>query len=145
MPVFDATISSRLLWPLDSPWPRRRARAVISQFQRRFPDLTYEFDLDIRIANAQAVIHDDRRLVRVYGGLVRHRKLTSAGLAFVLAHETGHHVAGPPWHPVLRWLSSEERSTEWAMTEGLQLVFGKRRAAGMAARGRKNLQSIRND
>ncbi|MFI4998964.1 MAG: hypothetical protein ACHQK9_03710, partial [Reyranellales bacterium] len=143
MPLFDPPVSPRLLWPVDAPWPKRRARALLKRFQGCFPELVYDMDLTIGIANAQATLDGNRLLVRLYGGLVRHRNLTSAGLAVVLAHETGHHLGGPPRHHVFRWLSSEERATEWAMTEGLQSVFGERHAETIGKRGTKNLQLIR--
>jgi Zn-dependent protease with chaperone function len=128
---------------MHSAWPKRRARILVRRFRECFPELIYEIDLEIRIVNAQATLDGDRRVVRVYGGLVRHRKLNSAGLAVALAHETGHHLGGPPLHRVFRWLSSEERATEWAMTRGLRTVFGRDRADAIAKKGTMNLQLVR--
>jgi hypothetical protein len=99
-------------------------------------------DLAVELANAQAFLEDQTRRVRLYGGLVRHRKIGFAGLAVTLAHETGHHLGGPPHLRFYQWLSSEERATEWAATEGLQKVFGDRPAAGIAKCGFDQLRSI---
>jgi hypothetical protein len=128
---------------MHSAWPKRRAQVLVKRFRECFPELIYEIDLEIRIVNAQATLDGDRRVVRVYGGLVRHRKLTSAGLAVALAHETGHHLGGAPFHGAFRWLSSEERATEWAMTRGLRKAFGRDRADTIAKKGTMNLQLVR--
>jgi hypothetical protein len=143
MPLFDELVNPRLLWPIDAPWPKRRARALIKRFRACFPKITYDIELEICIANAQAVVDGHRQRVRLYGGLVRHRKLRSSGLAVVLAHESGHHLGGAPFHETYRWLSSEERATAWALTEGLPSVFGQRRADVIAKTGMRNLQLIR--
>ncbi len=99
-------------------------------------------DLAVELANAQAFLDDGGKRVRLYGGLVRHRKVGSAGLAVALAHETGHHLGGAPYLQYCRWLSSEARATEWGMTVGLQKVFGRRLSAPLAKRGVDQLRSI---
>jgi hypothetical protein len=99
-------------------------------------------DLDVDLANAQAFVEGGKKRVRLYGGLVRHRKVGSAGLACALAHETGHHLGGAPYLKYYRWLSSEERATEWAMTVGLQRVFGAKLAARTGKRGESELKAV---
>ncbi len=142
MPLFDAPVPRRLLWPIDAPWPRRRAQCLLRRFQARFPQVTYDLDLGVELANAQAFLEGRRKRVRLFGGLVRHRKIGSAGLSVVLAHETGHHLGGPPFLSYYRWLSSEERATDWAMTVGLQKVFGKRDALRIGRQGIDQLDAI---
>jgi hypothetical protein len=142
MPLFDTSVPRRLLWPIDAPWPRRRARALLNKFQLCFPMIIYDMDLAVELANAQAFLDDKGKRVRLYGGLVRHRKIGSAGLAVALAHETGHHLGGRPYLQYYRWLSSEERATEWAMTIGLQKVFTHRFCATIAKRGVNQLKAI---
>jgi hypothetical protein len=142
MPLFDAPVSRRLLWPLAAPWPRRRARQLIGEFQNEFPKLVFDVNLEVEIANAQAFLDGKKKRVRLYGGLARHRKIGSAGLSFALAHETGHHLGGPPHLPYYHWLSSEERATEWALTIGLPRVFG-RRHQSIAQRGLDELRALR--
>ena len=142
MPLFDRAVTPRLLWPLNAPWPKKRARNLIKRFQECFPELSYDMDLEVKLANAQAFIREGRKHVRLYGGLVRHRRIGFAGLALVLAHETGHHLGGPPYLPFYRWLSSEERATEWAVTVGLQRVFGDKRAVKLQQAGLSELISL---
>jgi hypothetical protein len=142
MPLFDTSVPRRLLWPIDAPWPRRRARTLLRKFQSCFPKIAYDMDLAVELANAQAFLDDGGKRVRLYGGLVRHRKIGAAGLAVALAHETGHHLGGPPYLRYYRWLSSEERATEWALSEGLQKVFGRGAAGAISRRGVDQLRSI---
>lgn len=99
-------------------------------------------DLGVLLANAQAFRAGKVRHVRLYGGLVRHRRIGSAALAFVLAHETGHHLGGSPYLPYMPWLSSEERASEWALLHGLPKVFGISHAEVIAKRGEAQLRAI---
>jgi hypothetical protein len=117
---------------------------LIRKFQLCFPTVRYDMDLGVRLANAQAFRTDDGRHVRLYGGLVRHRRIGSAGLALTLAHETGHHLGGAPFLRYLPWLSSEERASEWAVTRGLPIVFGKRKADIVTRVGTIQLEAIWN-
>lgn len=104
--------------------------------------MKYEIDLDIPIANAQALGDPICRRVRLFGGLIRHRSLTSAALTFVVAHETGHHLGGEPRHPVLHWLSSEERATQWAVDVGLPKILGHSEANRIATLGKRDLELL---
>ena len=93
--------------------------------------------------NAQAFIGPHGRCVRLHGGLARHRSIGVEGLAFALAHETGHHVGGPPYHssyPSL--ISSEERANEWAAECGLPLLFGQKVAGRYRVRGLQQLSKL---
>ena len=122
--IFDDLVSKKDVWPADSQWPRRRADALVKRFQEAFPAIHYDLFWETRLANAQAFISGRGRCVRLYGGLGRHRKVGIEGLAFALAHETGHHLGGPPRHPFYVSLSSERRASEWALSTGLPKVFG---------------------
>lgn len=99
-------------------------------------------NLDVHLANAQAFVDGDKKRVRLYGGLVRHRYIGSAGLAVALAHETGHHLGGAPSMKYLHWLSSEDRATEWAITVGLPEIYGSTAARLLSIRGLAELNSI---
>jgi hypothetical protein len=127
---------------MNALWPKRRALALIKKFQSHFSNIEYDMDLGVLLANAQAFRAGKVRHVRLYGGLVRHRKIGSEGLAFALAHETGHHLGGAPHLQYLPWLSSEDRASEWAMSDGLPLVFGVRQAELIARRGTAQLKAI---
>ena len=141
MPVLDSSVPDRLLWPEDAPWPRRRIRGLIGHFRACFPEITYESRVRLPVANAQAVRSAGKNTVLVYGGLLRHRLVGSAGLSVALAHETGHHLGGEPRMKFLRWLSSEERADEWARDVGLPAVYAAR-ASAVWRRGRCELDGV---
>jgi len=111
----------------------------LSAFRKSFPGIIYDVAWYSDSVNAQAFIYRKRKHVRLYGGLARHRKVTRAGIAFALAHETGHHLGGAPFDPTYFWLSSESRADEWAMSEGLIRAFGPKRGWGMARKGLQEL------
>ncbi len=142
VPLFDASVKRHLLWPRSAAWPLRRARGLLRRFQARWPDLVYDMDPDVPLANAQAFLDGPIRRVRLYGGLVRHRRAGTSALAFVLAHETGHHLGGEPTLRYYKWLSSEERATEWALTVGLHSVFPPATAVRIAREGPLQLGAI---
>jgi hypothetical protein len=124
VPIFDDVVPSEDVWPVNAYWPRRRGEALIERFQANFREIRYDIFWETRLMNAQAFIGPEGRCVRLYGGLGRHRQVGLEGLAFALAHETGHHLGGPPHHPYYTSISSEERANEWAMEVGLPSVFG---------------------
>lgn len=121
---------------------RRRAELLVARFAITFSTLTYDIYWETDRCNAQAFLGHGTRHVRLYGGLARHKLVSVAGLSIALAHETGHHLGGPPFHRQYPWLSSEERADTWATSEGLALVFGRQRAAVYAVRGRQELALI---
>jgi hypothetical protein len=141
MPFLDDPVPVRLLWPPNAVWPKRRLSQIIRQFRGCFTNIDYEARPLVDVANAQAIRLGGRRCVLIYGGLTRHRLIGSTGLAVVLAHETGHHVGGPPYLPFLRWLSSEERADEWARAVGLPTVYGDR-ASAVWLTGNRQLENL---
>jgi hypothetical protein len=92
--------------------------------------------------NAQAFLGPNGRCVRLYGGLGRHRWIGIEGLAFALAHETGHHLGGAPHLPFYSSLSSEERANEWATETGLPNVFGEGVGSRYAYRGPLQIDTL---
>jgi hypothetical protein len=108
-----------------------------------FPDIIYDMNWTSDTVNAQAFVLADRCWVRLYGGLARHKRIGVAGLAFALAHETGHHLGGPPHHPIYFWLSSEERASTWALEVGLAHVFDSESARLVGATGLVQLSAVK--
>jgi peptidase M48-like protein len=123
---------SFLNWPVEQNLLSRRAclrrKAValklLEQFGQAFPEIVYELLWESSTVNAQAWRFSSIGRVRVYGGLVRHPRMTRAGLALMLAHETGHHLAGPPYDPDMPWISWQGQADYWAASEGMKTVFG---------------------
>lgn len=140
--IFDDLVSKKDVWAAASYWPRRRAEALIERYQRTFPTIHYDLFWETRLLNAQAFISGLGRCVRLYGGLGRHRRVGIEGLAFALAHETGHHLGGPPRHPFYASLSSERRASELAINTGLQIVFGFAVGQRYARHGLKQLAGL---
>src|SRR5690348_5217541 len=81
------------------------ASALLDRFRMAFPEVTYDLLSDSPTINSQAWRLGTIRYVRVYGGLIRHPRMTRSGLALMLAHETGHHLGGPPLDPAMPWIS----------------------------------------
>jgi hypothetical protein len=123
---------SFLNWPVEqnqlSQRTRQRRKSIVlsllDQFGEAFPEITYELLWGSATINAQAWRLGSVRYVRVYGGLIRHPKMTRPGLALMLAHETGHHLGGPPYDPGMPWISWQGQADYWAASVGMKRVFG---------------------
>ncbi len=142
MPIFDDIIAKEAVWPVEAPWPLRRASLLLERFRACFPTISYDIYWETRLMNAQAYIGEKGRSVRLYGGLGRHREVGVEGIAFALAHETGHHLGGPPHHEFYTTISSEERANEWAEETGLPVVFGDEVARRYVRRGLAQLAAV---
>jgi hypothetical protein len=103
---------------------RNVAECLIELFARYFPDINYSLIWNSRLVNAQAWRRGEIRNVSLYGGLVRHPAIRKAGLALTLAHETGHHLAGPPRDPDLCWMAWQGQADYWAARVAMPRVFG---------------------
>jgi hypothetical protein len=105
---------------------RRKQTAVclLDRFGEAFPEITYELFWESATVNAQAWRLGPDRYVRVYGGLVRHRAITKYGMALMLAHETGHHLGGPPYDPAMPWLTWQGQADHWAARIAMPIIWG---------------------
>lgn len=125
---------SFLNWPVEQTQPgqrillRRKALAVrlLNRFGQAFPEITYELSWDSPSVNAQAWRLGLDRYVRVYGGLVRQPAITKYGLTLMLAHETGHHLGGPPHDPAMPWMSWQGQADYWAASVAMPKIWGAR-------------------
>jgi Zn-dependent protease with chaperone function len=118
-------------WPVEQEdirvreWRRKHlADNLLALFERIFPSIHYDLLWDSPTINAQAWRMGTKRYVRIYGGLVRHHSLTRAGIALSFAHETGHHLAGPPFDPAMRWMTWQGQADFWAASVAMPHVFG---------------------
>ena len=137
--ILDLPPADHLLRSKDDRLSRKRVDLLIERFSFVFPEIVFDVLWETDTCNAQAFMRFDVRHVRVYGGLSRHRYVGSAGLAFALAHETGHHLAGLPlltYHPCL---SSEEAANAWATDTGLVVAFGVAKAKRYGHEGPRQL------
>jgi hypothetical protein len=140
---------SFLDWPIESEQAaaktdqrrRRLAEVIIARFAQVFPQITYTLIWDSLLINAQAWRLGEQRSVYLYGGLVRHTVISRAGLALALAHETGHHLGGEPYDPVMTWMTSEEQSDHWAAVSCMPRLFGSR-ANSLTLRGACEIAAV---
>ena len=116
-------------------------RELLDRFRQAFPNVVYEPVIDLNSVNAQAWRLGASRYVRIFAGLVRQRALSVSGLSLVLAHETGHHLGGPPYDPALPWMSWQGQADYWAASVGMPRVWGSR-ARRMTLRGAAKLELL---
>lgn len=111
-----------------SPSSLRRRRKTIQNllnlFGEAFPEIRYDLLWESPSINAQAWQLGSARYVRVYGGLVRHQAITKYGLGLMLAHETGHHLGGPPYDPGMPWLTWQGQADYWAASVAMPKIWG---------------------
>lgn len=99
--------------------------ALLHDFRKAFPDLTFELRLEFPIVNAQAIALADKRIVAIYGGLGLHPKLGSDALTFIILHEAGHHLANGCRSSLNPALACECTSDHWAVTTGMTKLLQK--------------------
>ena len=76
--------------------------------------------------NAYAEQEGKEWKVSMFGGLARHKTITEDGMALVICHEIGHHLAGAPrYSDSDDWASNEGQSDYFATTKCLRRVWEK--------------------
>jgi hypothetical protein len=118
---------SRFLPSVDDPDPVRLALidAILLDFRKAFPELTFELRLDRNVINAQAILLNGKRCVLIYGGLALHQRLAESSLVFVVLHEVGHHLAIGPRLPFNVSLACDCVADSWAAGEGALILHRK--------------------
>ncbi len=92
----------------------------------RGANLTVVKKWDDGTVNAYAEQSGKEWKVSMFGGLARHETITSDGLALVVCHEIGHHIAGAPMYSYKAgWASTEGQSDYFATTKCLRQVWAK--------------------
>lgn len=77
--------------------------------------------------NAGAIRTGNTWLVKMYGGLARHKTISEDGFSLVLCHEIGHHIGGAPKISSVfsmdNWASNEGEADYWGTLKCLRTVF----------------------
>ena len=94
-------------------------RVMFLDFRKTFPSIEFELHAESRTINAQAIIHGEARIVRLYGGLAFHSLTESNLLVFTLLHEVGHHLSSGGRLAFCENLGCECAADRWALTKGL--------------------------
>lgn len=71
--------------------------------------------------NAYAQQQGNTWLIKMFGGLARHEKVTADGFTMVACHELGHHLAGAPRR--MAWASNEGQSDYFATTKCARRIW----------------------
>ena len=124
MSFLNQPIEQNSLSPRSLRRRRKTIQNLLNQFGEAFPEIRYDLLWESPSINAQAWRLGSARYVRVYGGLVRHRAITKYGLTLMLAHETGHHLGGPPSDPALPWLTWQGQADYWAARTAMPKIWG---------------------
>jgi hypothetical protein len=143
---------SFLNWPVEQTILSQRAQQarkrlaleLLDRFGRTFAGINYQLLWESSTINSQAWRLGSELYVTVYGGLIRHPKITTAGLGLIVAHETGHHLGGLPFDPDLPWLTWQGQADYWAAAIGMNKVFGPR-ARVMTLRGARQIFELHKD
>ncbi|HEY5075700.1 MAG TPA: hypothetical protein VII34_13475 [Pyrinomonadaceae bacterium] len=123
--LFSDRLSEREALEAKEAGRERLLEILVSDFQKTFPDLTFRVLLDSSIINAIASRLHDKRNVTIYGGLALHPRLAADSLAFILLHETGHHLAEGCRLVRDRALACECAADYWAATVGRDKLLQK--------------------
>ncbi len=144
MSFVDWPVESRLTFSRTDARRKRIAARLIQLFERAFPSINYSLVWESRLINAQAWRLGESRNVFLYGGLARHAAIGKAGLALALAHETGHHLGGPPRDPIMTWMTWQGQADYWAAKIGMPAVFGPA-AGSLTLRGALQIAELEGD
>jgi hypothetical protein len=141
MSFLNPLIEQNLLSQRSLQRRKNLAHRLLDQFGQAFPEITYELLWESPTVNAQAWRLGSARYVRVYGGLLRHPAITKYGLALMLAHETGHHLGGPPYDPAMPWLTWQGQADYWAARTAMPRIWGSR-ACGATLRAAREMVKL---
>jgi hypothetical protein len=75
--------------------------------------------------NAYAEQSEKKVMITIYGGLARHKAITTDGLVATLCHELGHHFGGFPKKSTNKWSSAEGQADYYATMKCLRRFWEK--------------------
>lgn len=111
---------------LDDRQRQRMALDIKKKFEMNYPDIKFILSWRSARANGSARINRQRRkIVTIFGALVRSRVMYEDGISLAFAHEVGHHYGGPPRSEEAgkRWSSCEGQADYWGATKGMRKIF----------------------
>jgi hypothetical protein len=100
----------------------QRALSLIDSFETQMAPLVASrggklrlvVELESAKVNAEALRLNDDWMIVVFGGLLRHPRVTEAELLMVLCHELGHHLGGAPTAARGGWSACEGQADYWS-------------------------------
>jgi hypothetical protein len=95
---------------------------ILRTFSVAFPGLQFELLGQSKIINAQALVSNGQRQIKIYGGLAFHPFAGGNVIGFILLHEVGHHLAEGHRLPGEPSLACECAADHWAVTSGLRIL-----------------------
>lgn len=99
-----------------------KALSLINSFETQMAPLVSSRGGQLRLVvelentkvNAEAIRLKDDWMIVVFGGLIRHPRVTEAELLMVLCHELGHHLGGSPTAARGGWSACEGQADYWS-------------------------------
>lgn len=113
---------------------KKRFEDLLNWFHLKYVDRVREAGGELKIipdwsepmANAFAQREGETWIIRVLGGMARHRDITEDAFILVLCHEMGHHLGGAPKKyrsRSLSWISSEGQADYYATLKCFRHLF----------------------
>ena len=112
---------------------------IILDFRKTFPTIDFELHAESQTINAQAIIHGDTRIVRLYGGLAFHPLAENDLLVFALLHEVGHQLSSGGRLAFCESLGCECAADRWVLEKGASAL---KKHAGRALDLKKAISSL---
>lgn len=140
MPLFSSPLMASMIPPRSVPYTlnerlsngmnRSDFDAVLNQIEKVYSPvfeslggfLSLERFWESSRVDAHSSQVRDNWIIRVYGGVARHPAMTLDGLALVVCHEIGHHLAGFP--QVSSWAATEGNADYYATQTCLKKIWG---------------------
>jgi hypothetical protein len=104
---------------------------VLDQIEQLYGHTIFQLGGDLSLqrywssssVDAHSIQVNSKWIIRIFGGLARHPEMTPDGLALVVCHEIGHHLAGFP--QLNDWSASEGNADYFATQTCLKKLWGK--------------------
>lgn len=119
---FETFLLRRVGTALDLKQRENLLQLILLDFRKAFPTIEFELHARSQTINAQAIIHDETRIVRLYGGLAFHSLAGHDLLVFALLHEVGHHLCSGGRLAFCESLGCECAADRWVLRRGISNI-----------------------